>query len=110
MDVVLMKRVGMFFKLKPNAKEGYIKAHNEIWPEMRDVLNKSGIKNYSIWNVEGLLFAYYEIEDEKSMQKYLASSKTYGEWRNMMEKFVYIDPTTNIKEWPMEMVFFNQGK
>ena len=40
----------------------YIKRHDEIWPEMKDVLEKAGIVNYSIWNVGNELFGYYEGE------------------------------------------------
>lgn len=40
----------------------YVKRHNEIWPEMLEVLNSAGIKNYTIWNVGNELFGYYECE------------------------------------------------
>ena len=40
----------------------YVKRHNEIWPEMLEVLGGAGIKNYTIWNVENELFGYYECE------------------------------------------------
>ena len=40
----------------------YIKRHNEIWPEMFEVLGAAGIKNYTIWNVGNELFGYYECE------------------------------------------------
>ncbi len=40
----------------------YIKRHNEIWPELVDVLKQAGIKNYTIWNVDNTLFGYYECE------------------------------------------------
>jgi len=109
MDVVLMKRTGIYFKLKPGAKEGYVKAHDEIWPEMREVLNMSGMKNYSIWNVDDKLFAYYEIEDESYMQNYLSQNEIYNKWRKVMEDFIYIDQETNVKEWSMNMVFYNKG-
>lgn len=36
--------------------------HDEIWPEMKEVLTKAGIVNYSIWNVGDELFGYYECE------------------------------------------------
>lgn len=40
----------------------YVKRHNEIWPEMLEVLSAAGIKNYTIWNVGNELFGYYECE------------------------------------------------
>ena len=38
----------------------YVKRHNEIWPEMLEVLKDAGIKNYTIWNTGNELFGYYE--------------------------------------------------
>lgn len=42
--------------------EEYQKRHNEIWPELLEVLKEAGIKNYTIWNVGNELFGYYECE------------------------------------------------
>ena len=42
--------------------EEYKKRHNEIWPELVDVLKEAGIGNYTIWNVGSELFGYYECE------------------------------------------------
>ena len=36
----------------------YIKRHDEIWPEMKQVLSDAGICNYSIWNVGDELFGF----------------------------------------------------
>ena len=48
--------------IKEGYLDEYIKRHNEIWPEMKDMLNEAGIKNYTIWNVGNELFGYYECE------------------------------------------------
>lgn len=109
MDVVLMKRIGIYFRLKPGKKEAYKAAHAAIWQEVSDVLDEAGIKNYSIWNLDDMLFAYYEVEDEAKMEQVLAGNEAYQRWRDWMEEFVYQDPD-GTKEWPMEMVFYHKGK
>ena len=43
-------------------KDEYIKRHNEIWSEMKEVLKSAGICNYSIWLTGNELFGYYECE------------------------------------------------
>jgi len=103
-----LKRIGIFFKLKDNKAEEYKKAHDEIWIEMRSVLQSAGIKNYSIWRENNMLFAYYEIEDEKITEKILLESEIYQKWRKKMEGYIYSDPVTGQKEWFMEMVFFQE--
>lgn len=104
-----MTRVGIYFRVKEGCSEAYAKAHANIWPGMREVLNEAGICNYSIWNLGEMLFAYYEVEDMKHMNQVLASSEIYKKWRIYMEDFIYIEDGTGRKEWPMEMVFINQG-
>ena len=101
-----MERVGVFFKLKEGMAEPYEKAHNEIWEEMMVVLNDSGIKNYSIWNLGEMLFSYYEVEDKKKMESVLTHSDVYKRWRDYMEEFIYIEPESGKKEWFMKMVFY----
>lgn len=110
MDVVLMKRTGIFFKLKTGKKQDYIDVHHNIWPEVKEALDEAGICNYSIWNLGEMLFAYYEVEDEERMDRVLAGNEAYQRWRDFMEDFVYKEPLSGTKEWPMEMVFYNKGK
>ena len=75
-----MTRVGIYFRVKEGRSEAYAKAHANIWPGMREVLNEAGICNYSIWNLGEMLFAYYEVEDMKHMNQVLASSEIYKKW------------------------------
>ena len=42
--------------------EEYRRRHDEIWPEMVEVLKEAGISNYTIWSVGSDLFGYYECE------------------------------------------------
>ena len=44
----------------PGMLEEYVRRHDNIWPEMKEVLKKAGIRNYTIWNVGNELFGYYE--------------------------------------------------
>lgn len=48
--------------LKPGMKAEYVRRHDEIWPEMAELLKSAGIRNYTIWNIGDELFGYYECE------------------------------------------------
>ena len=48
--------------IKEGQIEEYIRRHDALWPEMKEVLTAAGIKNYTIWNVGNELFGYYECE------------------------------------------------
>lgn len=55
-----MERFAWKARILPGMLNEYIKRHDEIWPEMTQVLNTAGICNYTIWNVGDELFGYYE--------------------------------------------------
>ncbi|MCL2865475.1 MAG: L-rhamnose mutarotase [Lachnospiraceae bacterium] len=59
-------RKGFKMKLYPGMEQEYEKRHNELWPEMEQMIHAHGGKNYTIFlDKETLtLFAVIEIEDE----------------------------------------------
>ncbi len=53
-------RVGSLIKLKPEYEERYIILHKYTFPGVLIRINKSNIRNYSIFLRDGILFSYYE--------------------------------------------------
>ena len=97
---------------KAIVKEGkideYVKRHNEIWPELVDVLKAAGIKNYTIWNVGNELFGYYECE--KGVQfaaETQAKSPVVDKWNEFMKDgmIMEMDPETGAQPM-LKQVFF----
>ena len=89
-----MNRYGMVFRIRPELKEEYKKAHDEIWPEMAQAIHDSGLRNYSIFfRDDGTLYAYYEAEDAEKSAEYMASQEVNTRWQKAMERyFVKDDP------------------
>lgn len=86
---------------KATVKEGklaeYKRRHDEIWPEMVDVLKEAGICNYSIWNVGNELFGYYECEKGVEFAaKVQAESPVVDRWNEYMKDVMVMemDPVT----------------
>ena len=83
--------------IKDGMTEEYIRRHNEIWPELVEVLKSAGIQDYSIWNVGNELFGYYEctkgIEVAASVQ---AGSEVVDRWNEYMKDVMIMemDPET----------------
>lgn len=101
-----MERITFKLKLRDGKLEEYKRMHDEIWPELIDVLKEAGIQNYTIWNSGDDLFGYYEVKDSNHSNKVLANSLVIKTWNQVMENIYYpdIDPNTGtIKE--MKMVF-----
>ncbi len=55
-----MERYAWKAKIKAGMHEEYIRRHDEIWDEMKEVLKEAGITNYTIWMTGDELFGYYE--------------------------------------------------
>lgn len=62
---------GFKMKLYPGQEAEYEKRHNQLWPEMKEMIHEHGGKNYTIFlDKETLtLFGYIEIEDEELWNK-----------------------------------------
>ena len=81
-----MEKYAWKAKLYDGKKEEYIKRHNEIWREMKDVLKSAGIRNYSIWLDGNTLFGYYECEKGvEYAAKIQSESEIVKKWNEYMK-------------------------
>ena len=64
-----MARVGFRMNLKPGNEAEYKKRHDEIWPELTQLLHDTGIRNYTIFRDGLTLFAYLEIDDPAALDE-----------------------------------------
>lgn len=66
-----MVRKGFKMFLNPGMSEEYEKRHNELWPEMKEMIHQYGGHNYSIFldRETNVLYGYLEVEDEELWAK-----------------------------------------
>ena len=84
-----MKRQCFMFKIKEKHKEEYKKHHKNVWPEMLEVIRKSGRENYSIFMTpEGLLFGYFETTHtfEKALDL-MSTEEINSKWQDFMAPY-----------------------
>lgn len=64
-----MKRHAFTMKLKPGTEQEYHRRHDEIWPELSEVLRQAGVSDYSIFLDEDTLtlFAVQKQADENTV-------------------------------------------
>ena len=99
-----MARRAWVMKLKPGNEAMYKQKHDEIWPEMLELMRRNGTRNYSIYRYGLLLFAYQETDDADG-----AGGPPYDpvllSWWKMMEP--YMDYNADGTPWsePIEEVF-----
>ena len=66
-----MIRKAFTMHLYEGMEKEYEKRHNELWPEMKDMIHQYGGHNYSIYldPATGTLFGYIELESEELWDK-----------------------------------------
>ena len=84
-----MQRVGFTFKIKPELKDGYKKAHDEIWPELASTIKQYGFHNYSIFfRQDGTLFGYLEVDgDYDEISAEMSKLEVSKRWQKYMDKY-----------------------
>lgn len=103
-----MIRKAFYMEVQDGKLADYTKAHNPIPDEIRDVLKKHGVKNYSIFHHPGdkVMFGYLEVESEEEFAKIASYECCHKWWKRMCEYLVTATPdAVKAKEEPMEMVF-----
>tara|TARA_B100000965_G_scaffold351208_1_gene325616 strand:+ start:482 stop:802 length:321 start_codon:yes stop_codon:yes gene_type:complete len=66
-----MIRKSFRMTLKDGKIDEYKKKHDEVWPEITEVLTKAGVKNYSIYydKKDNALIEYMELEDNNTFHQ-----------------------------------------
>ncbi|NLM49896.1 MAG: L-rhamnose mutarotase [Clostridiaceae bacterium] len=97
---------GFKMKLYEGMKEEYKKRHDNLWPEMRQMLKDHGAVSYSIFLDEetNTLFAYLEIKDEKLWEK-SADTEICRKWWDYMADIMETNPDNSPVSVDLERVF-----
>ena len=97
---------GFKMKLYPGQEAEYEKRHNELWPEMQDMIHEHGGKNYTIFlDRETLtLFGYIEIEDEELWAKG-ADTAINRKWWDFMADIMETNPDNSPVSIDLKEVF-----
>jgi len=93
-------------KLYPDLKEEYKKRHNELWPEMREMLKEHGATSYSIFfdPETNDLFGYLEIEDEEKWSQ-TADTEINRKWWDFMADVMETNSDNSPVTVDLEKVF-----
>ena len=102
-----MKRTAFKMKLKPGYKDEYIKRHDEIWPELKELIKESGVSDYSIFLDEetNILFAVQKQAGDSSSQD-LGSNPVVQKWWAYVADIMDTNPDNSPVTIPLEEVFY----
>jgi len=80
-----LKRFAFMLRLREGAAEAYERAHQEIWPEMREMLKSGGISEYSIFRRDNLLFLTFKAVDFEATWSQFDHHPVNLRWQKAME-------------------------
>jgi L-rhamnose mutarotase len=107
-------RFGSLIKLKPEYEEQYIILHKHTFPGVLDRIQKSNIRNYSIFLRDGLLFSYFEYigNDYMGDMAKIGQDPVTQEWWKLTDPMQEPLETRKQGEWwaSMEEIFHGGKK
>jgi L-rhamnose mutarotase len=83
-----MERVALCYRVRPDKKEEYIKAHREIWPEITRGLKEAGCHEMTIFLRGNNLFLYALIDDLEQFNRIRAKDPYYQKWNDWMNQLL----------------------
>ena len=90
--------------LKPNSVEEYKKRHNEIWPELKQLLKEAGVGAYHIYHdpETDCLFAFQETNGSDSQS--LGENTIVQKWWEYMSDLMETHPDPSTKHLNLNIV------
>ncbi|WP_282122053.1 L-rhamnose mutarotase [Algibacter mikhailovii] len=102
-----MQRLAFKMKLNPGQKEAYKARHDQLWPELRQLLKDNGVSEYSIFLDEetSTLFAFQKVSGEGGSQD-LANNEIVKKWWAFMVDIMVTNSDNSPVSVPLEELFF----
>lgn len=94
-------------KLKPGFEAEYKKRHDEIWPELAELIRNSGVSDYSIFlDAEThILFAVQKQSGDQGSQD-LGTNPIVRKWWDYMSDIMEVNPDNSPVTIPLTEVFY----
>lgn len=102
-----MTRIAFKMKLHKGKEEEYKKRHDQLWPELEQLLKTTGISEYSIFLDEEtlLLFGVLKAKDPAQLDN-LPSQPVMKKWWAYMKDIMESNPDDSPVSIPLKEVFY----
>ena len=92
-------------KLKPGNEALYKKRHDELWPEMHDLMEQGSVLSFSIYRYGLLLFAYQALRDDTASASSSDTPEIVWRWWESMAPLMETNSDFSPVEEPLEEMF-----
>ncbi|KHJ39284.1 MULTISPECIES: L-rhamnose mutarotase [Pedobacter] len=98
-------KIAFAMKLKPGCEAEYKKRHDEIWPELAQLLKDNGISDYSIFLEEATNTLFAVQQQSGSSSQDLGSTAIVQKWWAYMADIMETNPDNSPVSIPLKQVF-----
>jgi L-rhamnose mutarotase len=105
MNGIILNQLAFKMYLKPNSVKEYKKRHDEIWPELKELLKEAGVGAYHIYHdpETNCLFAIQETDGSDSQS--LGENPIIQKWWEYMSDLMETQPDHSPKQLKLNQVF-----
>jgi L-rhamnose mutarotase len=102
-----MNRSAFKMKLKAGCEAEYQKRHDEIWPDLAELIKQSGVYDYSIFldRETNILFAVQKQSGEQGSQD-LGNNPLVRKWWDYMSDIMEVNADNSPVTIPLNEVFY----
>ena len=101
-----MKRIAFTMQLKPGSEEEYKRRHDEIWPELSELIKANGISDYSIFLDQKTLTLFaVQKKEETEKTTNLAEEGIMKKWWDYMADLMLVHEDNSPICTPLTEVF-----
>lgn len=102
-----MARRAFKMQLHRGFEEEYKRRHDDLWPELKQLLKQNGIRDYSIYLDEetNTLFGVMEVENPELLEK-MAENPVMKKWWAYMKDIMDANPDNSPVSTPLREVFY----
>ena len=97
-----MAHCGYIGKIKPGKVDDYVKAHEEVWPELIQVMKKAGLEKEICFLYGNHVFFYREAADLDGALDKLSREPLNQKWDEYMASILE-KPTTDSSDFFLQM-------
>lgn len=84
-----MERILFSMEIRPGTEAEYKRRHDEIWPEMVQILREAGISNYSLFRRGTEIFGYAEcVPDAETAFNAAGATEVNRRWATWFEDVI----------------------
>jgi L-rhamnose mutarotase len=102
--VNIVQRYAQIIRLRPEDQAEYVRYHTQVWPAVLQTIADCGIRNYSIFLRNDMLFAYFEYHGSDyagDMRKMAACPDTQRWWSIMDPMQLPMEDAAGSEKWSL---------